>query len=180
MSSHRISKAARDLIRLLESGQMNTLTDLCRLERTAVAVEEEVDSKALQEPVTAAWRYYVNSNQFLIELRRLTPTFPFSGELVAEAYRRVMNDPETRTRSWNQAWLLLVKMKEDGLLMGYASTEAHKQEMWGDMIPSPEQLASLATDVERAWSRAVEIMLRNWPIAPTYSYSAHWRGLPPS
>ncbi|KAI6780928.1 uncharacterized protein J7T54_003070 [Emericellopsis cladophorae] len=170
-------KAARDLIRLLESYRVNTLTELCQLERTVMSTEREVDARALQEPMEAALRYYVTSHRFFCELRGLTPTFPFSGELVAEAHARVVSDPESRLRSWNLPWLCLVKMKEDGLLVSYANFQAHKPEMWDGMIPSQEQLASLVFYFQKAWSEAVETMLRNWDISPTWSYRAHWRVL---
>ncbi len=62
--------------------------------------------------MTAAWAYYVNSNQMLSELRGLTRSYPFCGDIVAEAQVRVRNDPESN-RSWNLAWLCLMKIKDE-------------------------------------------------------------------
>lgn len=62
--------------------------------------------------MTAAWEYYVSSNQMLCELRGLTRNYPFCGELLADAQVRVRNDPESN-RSWNLAWLCLVKINDE-------------------------------------------------------------------
>lgn len=100
-------------IESLETHRVNTLTELCRIERVAAACENEEDSRAFQAPMTQAWTYYVTTNnQFLTELRGLSPNYPFCAELVSEARRRVLADPESN-RSWNLAWLCLTKMKEE-------------------------------------------------------------------
>jgi hypothetical protein len=62
--------------------------------------------------MTAAWDYYVTSNQFLTELRGITRNYPFSGDVVAEAQRRVRADPDSN-RSWNLAWLCLMKIRDE-------------------------------------------------------------------
>ena len=62
--------------------------------------------------MTAAWAYYVSSNQMLSELRGLTPNYPFCGEILAHAQLLVRNDPESN-RSWNLAWLCLVKITDE-------------------------------------------------------------------
>ena len=62
--------------------------------------------------MTAAWAYYVSSNQMLSELRGLTPNYPFCGEILAHAQLLVRNDPESN-RSWNLAWLCLVKIVDE-------------------------------------------------------------------
>ena len=90
---------------------MNTLTELRRIERVAASCENEEDARAFQEPMTAAWNYYVTSNQFYTELSGLTRNYPISGELVNDALIRVQNDPNSN-RSWNLAWLCLSAMKE--------------------------------------------------------------------
>ncbi|CRK47436.1 hypothetical protein BN1723_020302, partial [Verticillium longisporum] len=61
--------------------------------------------------MTAAWDYYVSSNQLLTELRGLTRAYPFSGDVVRDAHRLVRNDPDSN-RSWNLAWLILVKIQD--------------------------------------------------------------------
>lgn len=61
--------------------------------------------------MTAAWTYYVD-NQLLTELRGLTRSYPACAELVADAASRVRNDPESN-RSWNLAWLCLVKIRDE-------------------------------------------------------------------
>jgi hypothetical protein len=63
-------------------------------------------------PMTNAWNYYVGSNQFLTELRGLTPNYPICAEIVSEAQARVRNDPESN-RSWNMAWLCLTKVRDE-------------------------------------------------------------------
>lgn len=100
------------MIESLQSHTVNTLTELVRIERTAAQCEDESDAAAFQGPITEAWSYYVHSNQFLSELRGLTKSYPFSGDVVADAQVRVRNDPESN-RSWNMAWLCLRKMVDE-------------------------------------------------------------------
>ena len=100
------------MIESLETHRVNTLTELCRIERVAAACESEEDTRAFQGPMTAAWGYYVSSNQMLSELRGLTKDYPFCGEIVSDALIRVRNDPDSN-RSWNLAWLCLVKIQEE-------------------------------------------------------------------
>jgi hypothetical protein len=100
------------LIESLQNHRVNTLTELCRIERVAAACNNDEDTLAFQAPMTAAWEYYVSSNQMLSELRGLTTGYPFSGDLVTEALTQVRSDPESN-RSWNLAWLCLVKIKDE-------------------------------------------------------------------
>ena len=62
--------------------------------------------------MTQAWNYYVTSNNLLNELRGLTRNYPFSSEVLDDAKWRVSSDPESN-RSWNYAWLVLVKMRDE-------------------------------------------------------------------
>lgn len=117
--------------------------------------------------MTAAWANYVTSHQFLSELRGLTRSYPFSGDVITEAHLRVLGDPESN-RSWNLAWLCLMKMREDDLISAYAAVEAAKPEMWGTMNPTDEQITQLAACFEHEWSEAVDTMLRHWSFAPTW------------
>lgn len=118
--------------------------------------------------MTAAWVYYVtSSNQLLAELRGLTRSYPIAAEIVADAYGRVTMDPESN-RSWNLAWLCLVKMRDDGLVGLYADVEAGREEMWGGRIPTEEERGMLSVCFEREWMRAIEIMLRHWREPPTW------------
>lgn len=87
------------------------MTELCRIERVAASASEE-DQVRFQEPMTAAWQYYVTSNQLLNELRGATRNYPFSSEALDAAKWRVNNDPASN-RSWNYAWLVLVKMRNE-------------------------------------------------------------------
>lgn len=146
---------------------MNTLTELCRIERVAASCTDEAEALAFQEPMTAAWVHYISSNQFLTELRGLTRSYPISGEMVQEAYSRVMNDPESN-RSWNLAWLCLMKIRDDGLVGAYANSEASKPEMWGGRSPTEDEVNQLAACFEYEWMTAIEIMLRHWTFAPTW------------
>ncbi len=155
------------LIDSLSTHRINTLTELCRIERIAATCEDEVDARAFQRPITAAWTHYVASHQFLTELRGLTRDYPFCSEIVSEALGRVRSDPRSN-RSWNLAWLCLVKMRDDGLVATYATWEAAKPEMWGDETPTSDQLVQLATCFETSWMTAIVTMLRHWSISPTW------------
>lgn len=117
--------------------------------------------------MTAAWTYYVTSKQFLNELRGLTRSYPFCGSIVQDAYDRVRADPESN-RSWNMAWLCLVKMQNDDLIGGYAAIEAAQPEMWGSTEPSAADVDQLAACFEHEWATAVDTMLRHWTFAPTW------------
>ncbi|KAK8043473.1 hypothetical protein PG993_005903 [Apiospora rasikravindrae] len=155
-------------IESLETHRVNTLTELCRIERLAASCENEEDSRAFQAPMTQAWTYYVaTSGQFLTELRGLSRNYPFCAELVSEARRRVLADPESN-RSWNLAWLCLVKMQEDDLIRFYASSESWRKEMWQDRSPTEEEADQLAQCFEYEWTQAVDTMLRHWPNSPTW------------
>lgn len=104
--------SVQQLIDSLETHRVNTLTELCRIERVAATTDNEEDARAFQAPITAAWGYYVSSNQMLTELHGLTRAYPFSGEVLADAVVRVRNDPNSN-RSWNLAWLCLVKIQDE-------------------------------------------------------------------
>lgn len=108
-------QSVRQLIESLQTHRVNTLTELCRIERVAAACENEEDTQAFQGPMTAAWDYYVTSNQMLSELRGLTRNYPFCGDIVTDAQIRVRNDPDSN-RSWNLAWLCLVKINDEYVL----------------------------------------------------------------
>lgn len=160
-------KSVQQIVSSLVSHRINTLTELCRVERLAASCDKEVDARAFQEPMTSAWVHYVTSHQFLSELRGLTRSYPFSGDVISEAHTRVLIDPESN-RSWNLAWLCLMKMKDDDLIRMYAAYEAAKPEMWGSMEPTDEQIEQLAACFEHAWSEAVDNMLRHWTHSPTW------------
>jgi hypothetical protein len=155
------------LIKSLTTHRVNTLTELVRIERIAASCDNEVDARAFQEPMTAAWTYYVTSNQFLTELRGLTTNYPFSGDVVQDALLRVRNDPESN-RSWNLAWLCLTKIYDDAMISEYAAAEAARPDMWGTKEPSAEDIAQLATCFEQEWTVAVATMLRHWTFSPTW------------
>ena len=53
------------------------------------------DQAKFQEPMTAAWKYYVDSNNLLNELRGLTRDYPFSLECLNKAKWLVLNDPKS-------------------------------------------------------------------------------------
>ncbi|KAK3364611.1 hypothetical protein B0T25DRAFT_69795 [Lasiosphaeria hispida] len=161
------SHSVRQLIESLQTHRVNTLTELCRIERVAASCETEEDARAFQSPMTAAWAYYVSSNQMLSELRGLTPKFPFCGEILSHAQLLVRNDPESN-RSWNLAWLCLVKITEDELIETYAASEASRPEMWGGRQPSDEEAQELAACFQYEWDTAVQKMLRHWQATPTW------------
>jgi hypothetical protein len=106
------SPGERDqLIESLNTHRVNTLTGLCRIEKVAAAASDQ-DALAFQQPMTAAWRYYVTSNNLLNELRGLTRDYPFSCNCLDNAKWGVEKDPKSN-RSWNYAWLVLVKMRDE-------------------------------------------------------------------
>jgi hypothetical protein len=162
-----MQSSIQSLIRSLSTHRVNTLTELCRIERLAASCENEEDARAFQEPMTTAWVHYVTSKQFLLELRGLTRNYPFCGDIVQEAHSRVVADPDSN-RSWNLAWLCLIKMRDDGLIAAYAAAEAVKPEMWGESSPTEEHVAQLTACFEQEWSYAVDTMLRHWTFSPTW------------
>ncbi|RYP22166.1 hypothetical protein DL765_001814 [Monosporascus sp. GIB2] len=143
-----------------QTHRVNTLTELCRIERVAASCENEDDARAFQEPMTNAWKYYVTSNQFLTELSGLTRNYPFSSDLIDDALYRVQNDPDSN-RSWNLPWLCLTKIKDL-----YANAQSWKREMWGGRDPSQEEAHQLAQYFEDEWTQAVDTMLRHWSVPP--------------
>ncbi|KAK4117903.1 hypothetical protein N656DRAFT_794314 [Canariomyces notabilis] len=161
------SQSTRQLIESLTTHRVNTLTELCRIERVAASCESEDDARAFQGPMTAAWAYYVSSNQMLSELRGLTPNYPFCGDILTYAQALVRSDPDSN-RSWNLAWLCLVKIVEGNLVATYAMSEAARPEMWGETQPDEEQIQQLAACFEYEWNGAVQAMLQHWTVAPTW------------
>lgn len=105
-------RSVRRMIETLQSHNVNTMTELVRIERIAATCEDEVDAAAFQQPMTEAWNYYVSSRQFLVELRGLSRNYPFCGDIVTDAQMRVQSDPESN-RSWNLAWLCLRKIVDE-------------------------------------------------------------------
>ncbi|KAL2112396.1 hypothetical protein VUR80DRAFT_7751 [Thermomyces stellatus] len=161
-------KSIRDLIESLYNHRYSTLTDLCRVERVAISSPSELPP--FRAALTAAWDHYVMSNQFLIELRGLTRSYPLCADIVYDAQARVHGDP-TSSRSWNLAWLVLRKMKDEknsGLIGSFAAAEAQKQEMWGDAEPTAADISQLAACFELEWTSAVDTMLRHWHVPPVW------------
>ena len=105
----------QSVVDALSSRRINTLTELRRMERILVAtVQPHVRDQRDHPLVTLlanAWLNYVENNNLLSELRNLTRDYPFSSELLDEAKELVKADPD-RGRSWNFAWLALVKIEE--------------------------------------------------------------------
>ncbi|TQV98071.1 hypothetical protein IF1G_03814 [Cordyceps javanica] len=157
----------RQLVDTLTHHRVNTITELCRIERAAASCTSPDDARAFQGPMTQAWVHYVTSHQLLGELRGLTRGYPASAELVAEAHRRVRADPRSN-RSWNLAWLCLTRIRDDGLIATYAVLEASKPGMWGGLVPSDDDILELSTCFSREWTLAVTVMLKHWPAAPAW------------
>ncbi|KAI0099870.1 hypothetical protein GGR51DRAFT_387160 [Nemania sp. FL0031] len=172
-SSSRSSRGSRgqsstkQMIESLRNHTVNTLTELCRIERAAVSCETEEEMQAFQEPLAAAWDNYVISNQLLLELRGLTRNYPVSSSLVEEARLLVAEDPSS-ARSWNMAWLCLVKIRDAGLILTCAQAESQKPEMWGGRHPSPEEAEQLTRCFVYEWTQAIDKMLRHWRAAPIW------------
>lgn len=159
------------LIDSLTSHRLNTLTELCRIERLAAhrCATHPSEAPALRAPMTAAWARYVGSRQLLAELRGLSPSYPFSSDAADDAQARVLADPDSN-RSWNLAWLCLAKLRDDaeGMLPAWAAVEARKPEMWGGHAPSEDDVDRLAAYFEQSWTAAVDTLLRHWTSAPTW------------
>lgn len=155
------------MLTTLRTHRVNTLTELCRIERAAATCEHSDDAAAFQAPMTAAWDHYVSSNQLLTELRGLTPSYPFSGDVIPDALARVRADPESN-RSWNLAWLVLVKIRDEDLIAGYAVVEATRPGMWGGREPTDDEAAMLCEAFVGEWTAAVDTMLRHWAVEPTW------------
>lgn len=157
----------KQLIDTLSNHRVNTITELCRIERIAAACTSPEDARAFQGPMTSAWVHYVDSNQLLSELRGLSRGYPFSAELIQEANRRVRADPQSN-RSWNLAWLCLVRIRDDGLIADFSVAEASKPAMWGGLVPTEEDILKLSGCFSREWTLAVNVMLKHWPAAPAW------------
>lgn len=153
------------MIESLQNHTVNTLTELCRIERCAMTRESEAERQAFQGPLAAAWDYYVNSNQLLLEMRGLTRNYPAASSLIEEARDLVGLDPNS-SQSWNLAWLCLVKIRDAGLILSCAQSESQKPEMWGGRHPSPEEAEQLARCFVYEWTQAIDVMLRHWRVAP--------------
>ncbi|KAG4033603.1 hypothetical protein MFRU_004g01080 [Monilinia fructicola] len=153
------------LIESLNTHRVSTLTELCRIERIAAASDEE-QRLLFQEPMTAAWTYYVTSNNLLSELRNLTRDYAFSSDLLDDAKWRVSSDPNS-SRSWNYAWLVLIKIRDDEMIQTYAAIEAAKPDMWGGRRPEAEEAVQLAACFAYEWQGALGRMLRHWEAPAT-------------
>ena len=103
-----LQKDKEQLIRSLRTHRINTLTELRRIEKL-FAPNNAAD---VTEAMTSAWAFYVNSNNLLSELRGMTKNYPFSSECLDEAKWQVIGDSAS-ARSWNYAWLILRKIKDE-------------------------------------------------------------------
>jgi hypothetical protein len=94
------------LVHSLRTHRVNTITELRRIERLLA----HLDAPEVTELVDGAWRYYVNSNSLLNELRGLTRSYPFSSECLDEAKGMVIGDFK-RSSCWNYCRLVLVTIE---------------------------------------------------------------------
>jgi hypothetical protein len=70
-------------------------------------------TNAMLQPMMNAWRYYVDSNNLLNELRRLTKHIPFSSECLDEAKKLVATKTCRTHQRRNPCWLVLVTIEEE-------------------------------------------------------------------
>ncbi|KAL8790414.1 MAG: hypothetical protein Q9195_006371 [Heterodermia aff. obscurata] len=152
----------QQLMQALRTHRVNTLTELRRIER----IFASLNTADVTAPMTAAWAYYVNSNNLLNELRGLTKNYPFSSECLDEAKWQTTEDPSS-SRSWNYCWLVLTKIKNQNLITKHARLLARKPTMWGGQTPTAAGVEKLATACIKEWTRALEQMLRNWSTPPS-------------
>ncbi|KAK3176144.1 hypothetical protein OEA41_007466 [Lepraria neglecta] len=152
------------LIRSLRTHRVNTLTELRRIEKLFASN----NSKDVTEAMTSAWAHYVNSNNLLSELRGMTKNYPFSSECLDDAKWQVIGD-EASVRSWNYCWLILTKIKSEGLIRKHAQQLAIKPAMWGGRKPTSSGVEKLANACQTEWTRALDQMLRQWATPPSTS-----------
>ncbi|KAI2632860.1 hypothetical protein GGS21DRAFT_491363 [Xylaria nigripes] len=151
----------------LQSRKIRTLSELCRIERFVMELEDEEEKRSVTAHLAAAWDSYVDSNQLLVELRGLTRNYPVSVGLQDEA-RRSVSDDANSIRSWNQAWLCLVKIRDENLVLACAQAEAQKPEMWGGRKPSEDEAEQLTQHFVYEWGQAVTNLLRHWEKEPVW------------
>ncbi|KAI1824967.1 hypothetical protein F4861DRAFT_538422 [Xylaria intraflava] len=161
------SPSASQMTGWLQSNRVRTLVELCRVERHVVDLKDEKDKQRITGLMAMAWDFYMDGNQLLVELRGLTRNYPVSASLLEEARRMVVDDPNS-PRSWNLAWLCLVKIRDQGLVLTCAQAEAQKPEMWGGRHPSPEEAEQLTRCFVYEWSQAVVNLLRHWRRDPVW------------
>ncbi|RPB16520.1 hypothetical protein P167DRAFT_480794 [Morchella conica CCBAS932] len=162
-SSSQISQTEiNQMLHTLRSHRVNTLTELRRIEKVLASV----NPLAYYAPMTEAWNHYVSSNNFLSELRGLTRQYPFSTELLESAKWSVYNDPDS-SKSWNFAWLILTKLRNEQMVAEFATKTAYEPAMWGNATPDPASATQLASVLTQEWSKAVDQMLRHWSSPPT-------------
>ncbi|KAK0612530.1 hypothetical protein B0T17DRAFT_475715, partial [Bombardia bombarda] len=154
-------QSIRRLIELLWWRRFNTVKELCRAEQIFASGTTEEDARALRGPMKSAWDHYVNSNQMLLEMQGLTPDCPFSGDILTKAQDLVRSDSNS-DRSWNLAWLCLVRIRDHNLVAKCVVSKATRSELWADDIPTPEEIDQLADEFQVAWEEAVNGMLLNW------------------
>ncbi|RPA99042.1 hypothetical protein L873DRAFT_1828197 [Choiromyces venosus 120613-1] len=148
------------MLHTLRSHRVNTLTELRRIEKVLASINNIEYCTVMRD----AWNHYVGSN-FLNELRGLTRQYPFSNELLENSKWRVYNDP-TSNRSWNFAWLLLIKMKNDNMITEYATKTAFQPAMWGNVVPDAASAQQLANVLTQEWTNAVDRLLKHWSNSP--------------
>lgn len=103
-----IQNEKEQLLRSLRTHQVNTLTELRRIEKRSAAYT----TPEITDAMTNAWTHYVNSNNLLSELRGMTKNYPFSSTCLDAAKAKVIGDPAS-TRSWNYCWLILTKIQSE-------------------------------------------------------------------
>ena len=96
------------LVRALETHQINTVGDLRRVEKASITINDPT----LRNAMASAWVYYVNSNNLLSELRALTEQYAFSSELLDEAKYLALSDGAS-TQSRNFCLLVLKKIRDE-------------------------------------------------------------------
>jgi len=170
-SSSSSTASLTRLLRLLTPTPPNTLTELRRIEKDVITLSRTSPTAAsdiaqLQTPMTNAWTAYVNSHNLLSELRGLTRNYPFDNQVLDEAKWKVIGDPDSN-RSWNFAWLVLIKIGNQGLIQHYAAEMAGNPEMWGGRAPEKEEEDRLREILVWEWGEAVRQLLRHWETPPT-------------
>ncbi|KAG5942412.1 hypothetical protein E4U59_001123 [Claviceps monticola] len=165
-TSARSQSHTRKLVDGFESSRAKTLSKLMSFERMAKDMTssgdvELEDVEALRTSLSGAWSYYVASQQLAIELVNRTPHYNLPLDLIKESYSRVIQHPLS-DQSRNMGWLILNKMKEDGLIAAFADTYARKPEMWEGEQVGLDTVPCLASHLETEWNAVVESILEYW------------------
>ncbi|KAL8866539.1 MAG: hypothetical protein Q9174_006245, partial [Haloplaca sp. 1 TL-2023] len=145
------------LLRSLRAHNINTLSELRRIERLFSAL----NAPDTEQPMREAWTYYVDSNTLLNELRGLTKTYPFGEGCLDEAKNRVNGNGGNGSQG-GKCFKVLKEIREKNLIPHHARLLAAKPAMWGNRTPTATEIDKLTSVLTTEWTRALGMLLRHW------------------